>query len=170
MSFVLFSGLLFEFSTPSTLGGRNFLICILFLTYFDTSIKRVQILFGHPKQRSPLLGSGLPLMRKWSLMGCSTLDHFKFPPSQISLDRSPHLMQAQNRIGVTRVAPMMYKVKALGWGPYQSLHKAISELKEKCNQLFMLDEALSMWCSSNLWPKHLTHCPSIQESPSILWP
>jgi hypothetical protein len=58
----------FEFLTLSTLGGHNFLNSIvLFLTIFNkpnASIKEIQVLFGHQKQPSLLLGFGLPWMLK----------------------------------------------------------------------------------------------------------
>ncbi len=54
---------LFEFLTPSTLGGINFFNPNPFLTIFsvpNAPIGRVQVLFGHQKQQSPPLASGLP--------------------------------------------------------------------------------------------------------------
>jgi hypothetical protein len=53
----------FDFLTPSTLGGHNFLNSIMFLMIFsapDVSIGRIQDLFGKQKQWSPPLGFGLP--------------------------------------------------------------------------------------------------------------
>jgi hypothetical protein len=53
----------FEFLTPSTLGGRNFLNFISFLTILsalDVPIKGVQVFFGHKKQQSLSFGFGLP--------------------------------------------------------------------------------------------------------------
>ncbi len=53
----------FELLTPFTLRAFNFINLFFFLTIFnvlDAPIKRVQILFGHQKQWSPLLGFGLP--------------------------------------------------------------------------------------------------------------
>jgi hypothetical protein len=50
----------FELLTPSTLGGHNFLNCILFLTIFNVPnvpIKKVQVLFGHQKQQGCPLGN-----------------------------------------------------------------------------------------------------------------
>ncbi len=76
-SFLVFGDLFFfEFLTPSTLGGCNFLNSNPFLMISnapDASIGGVQVLFGLQKQWSPPLGSGLPWALKWSLMGCSTL-------------------------------------------------------------------------------------------------
>jgi hypothetical protein len=63
MGFVTFDGLFFNFLTPSTLGGRNFLNSNPFLTIFsarDVPIRGVQVLLGHHKQQSLPLGSGLP--------------------------------------------------------------------------------------------------------------
>jgi len=53
----------FEFLTLFTLGGYNILIFNLFLTIvsvLDAPRGEVQVLFGHLKQQSPPLGSGLP--------------------------------------------------------------------------------------------------------------
>jgi hypothetical protein len=50
LTFVAFGGLLFEFLTPSILGGHNFLNSILFLTIFGAPkmpLREVQIFFGH---------------------------------------------------------------------------------------------------------------------------
>jgi hypothetical protein len=66
----------FEFLTPSTLGGRNFLDYILFLTIFNVPhvpIGGVQILFGHHKQQNSPLGSSLPLAHKWLITDQFTL-------------------------------------------------------------------------------------------------
>jgi hypothetical protein len=53
----------FEFLTPFTLGGRNFLISNPFSTIVsvsDASGKGVQVLFGHQKQWNLPLGFGMP--------------------------------------------------------------------------------------------------------------
>ncbi len=61
----------FEFLTPSTLGGHKFFNSILFLNFFsapDASIEGVQVLFGHQKQQSPSsLGSSLLWVHKCSV-------------------------------------------------------------------------------------------------------
>jgi hypothetical protein len=52
----------FEFLTPSTLGGHNFLNSIPFFMIFNapyTPIGGVQVLFRYQKQKSPPLGSCL---------------------------------------------------------------------------------------------------------------
>jgi hypothetical protein len=62
-NFVTFSGLFFEFSTPSTLGVGNFFNSNPFFMIFSVSnvpIKRIQVLFGHQEQQSPPFGSDLP--------------------------------------------------------------------------------------------------------------
>jgi hypothetical protein len=63
--------------TPSTLGGHNFLNCNLFLMISNAPyapIGGVQVWFGHQKQQSPPLASGLLWALKYNkLMGCSTL-------------------------------------------------------------------------------------------------
>ncbi len=68
ISLVMFDGLFFfKLTTPSTLRGCNFLNFIPFLTIFcapDMSIKGVQVLFGHQKQQSLPLESGLPWVLK----------------------------------------------------------------------------------------------------------
>ncbi len=53
----------FEFLTPFTLRGCNFLVPNLFLTIvsvLDAQREGVQVLFGHQKQQRPPLGSNLP--------------------------------------------------------------------------------------------------------------
>ncbi len=53
----------FEFSTPPTLGGHNFLIFNMFLMIFSASNAPrgwIQYLLGHHKQKSSPLGSRLP--------------------------------------------------------------------------------------------------------------
>jgi hypothetical protein len=53
----------FEFLTPFTLGGRNFLISNPFSTIVsvsDASGKGVQVLFEHQKQWNLPLGFGMP--------------------------------------------------------------------------------------------------------------
>jgi hypothetical protein len=67
---------LFEFWTPFSLGGYNFLISNPFLTIAsvsDASREGVQVLFWHQKHTSPPLGSGLPWALKCSVTGRSTL-------------------------------------------------------------------------------------------------
>jgi hypothetical protein len=54
----MFSGLFFEFLTPSTLGAYNFLNPNPFFMIFsvlDAPIGGVQVLFEHQKQQSPPL-------------------------------------------------------------------------------------------------------------------
>jgi len=62
----------FEFLTPSTLGGFNFLNSITFLTIFSVTnapLGGVQFLFRHNKQRSPTLGFDLLAhLSVWSLI------------------------------------------------------------------------------------------------------
>jgi hypothetical protein len=63
LAFVMFDGLFFEFLTPFTLGGHNFLVSNPFLTIVsvpDAPIGGVQVFFGHHKQLSYALGSSLP--------------------------------------------------------------------------------------------------------------
>jgi hypothetical protein len=63
LAFVMFGGLCFGVLDPFTLEGHNFLISYSFLTIVsmsDAPRGGVQILFGHKKQQSPPLGSGLP--------------------------------------------------------------------------------------------------------------
>ncbi len=63
-----------KFLTHSTLGGCNYFNSIPFLTIFNVPnapIKGVQIFFGHQKQQSPPLGSGL----SWALK-CSITNQF----------------------------------------------------------------------------------------------
>jgi len=63
MGFVLFDGLFFKFLTSSTFGGINFFNSNLFLMIFNgpnAPIGGIQVLFGHQKQWSPPLASGLP--------------------------------------------------------------------------------------------------------------
>jgi hypothetical protein len=53
----------FEFLTPFTLQGHNFFIYNPFLDdykYLKCAKEGIQIWFGHQKQQSPPLGSGLP--------------------------------------------------------------------------------------------------------------
>ncbi len=60
---MLFDGLFFEFLTPFTLGGINFFNSNTFLMIFrapNAPIGGVQVLFGHGKQWSLPLASGLP--------------------------------------------------------------------------------------------------------------
>jgi len=56
---------------PPGAGASNPFLMILSAP--NASIRGVQVLFGHQKQWSPPLGSGLPWALKWSLIGCSTL-------------------------------------------------------------------------------------------------
>jgi len=63
MSLVVFDGLFLKIVNPLYFGGCNFLNFNLFSTIFsasDVSIRGIQVLFGHQKQRSPPLESGLP--------------------------------------------------------------------------------------------------------------
>jgi len=57
-TFVAFGGFFFEFLTPSTLKGHNFLdsiLCLKFFNALDAQIKGVQVLFKHQKQWNPSL-------------------------------------------------------------------------------------------------------------------
>jgi hypothetical protein len=71
MGFVLLGGLFFLSSWPPLLWrGCNFLKFNPFFTIFsapDAPIGGVQVLFGHQKRRSPLLGSALPVIA-WSVL------------------------------------------------------------------------------------------------------
>ncbi len=63
LTFVVFDGLLFKVPDPLYFGGCNFLISNPFSTIVSVSDSprgEVQVLFGHQKQQSPTLGSGLP--------------------------------------------------------------------------------------------------------------
>jgi hypothetical protein len=74
-TFVMLSDFFFEFLTPFTLWGRTFLISNLFSTIVDVSDASrggVQVLFGHQKQQSRPLGSGLPWVLKCLITDWST--------------------------------------------------------------------------------------------------
>jgi hypothetical protein len=61
-NFVKLSGFFFEFLSRSTLGACNFLNfnpCFMIFSVSNALVRRVQVLFGHQKQQSPPLGSGL---------------------------------------------------------------------------------------------------------------
>jgi len=67
----MFGGLFFWILDPLYFGGRNFLNSNMFLTIFDVldvPIGGVQVLFGHQKQQSPPLGSGLRWTLNWLFM------------------------------------------------------------------------------------------------------
>jgi hypothetical protein len=74
----------FEFLTPSTLGGCNFLNFNSFLTIFsaqDASAGGVQVLFGHQKQQS--LPSDLACLElKCSLTSSSMLHKIQILPNR----------------------------------------------------------------------------------------
>jgi hypothetical protein len=62
LTFVVFGGLFFRVDSLYFERGRNFLILNLFLTIvsvLDAPRRGVQVLFGHWKQWSSPLGSGL---------------------------------------------------------------------------------------------------------------
>jgi hypothetical protein len=83
LGFVRFDGLFFVFLKPSTLQGHkifNFNLLSTIFSVSDAPIGGVQVLFGHQKQQSPPLGSGVPWALKWLLMGCSTLYTMIFLP------------------------------------------------------------------------------------------
>jgi hypothetical protein len=63
LAFVRFSDLLSSIPNTFTLGGHKFLIFnpfLMILSVSDVSRGGAQVMFGHQKQWSPPLGSGLP--------------------------------------------------------------------------------------------------------------
>jgi hypothetical protein len=111
---VVFSVCFFEFLTPFTLWGRNFVITNLFSTIVSVSdVPRgeVQVLFGHQNQWSPPLKSGLPWALKCSVTGRSTLPTWVL----VSPFKSKRLHLPTPAFNIVQVALIILESSLFSW-------------------------------------------------------